>query len=613
MNTKSTSKRFSPLHIVALVCAFLIFAAIVATTVIIIVNATKNEEFDYLKSDLSKYITLTEEDYSTITGKLDIAKDREVDFEHQILKLVASQKNKDSASDKQNGNVTITAGDEVELYYRGYVIGEDGEKEYLDGMTNIAASSLSATTLEIGGGSFIPGFELALIGKTADQFPTLEDYIVKSETDSETTLGDVLDGTETDSTQYGYIVVTYSRSPLSTNPYSGVVTEGTSESGTVLLNMNDETAVNELLGEGFYNILTTNKAHYKLDGANIFPNTSSSETYDDHHEVDLDGTTYRYTSFKINFAFRDAFEDDAVKAAAEIEVQFPYNYSSEELAGKTAYFQIYVDTVTEYGYSYNDTDNYAADLTDETFLSAIITKALEDDDAEITVDELAEKYADKTTVYEQYLQYIRDESAKDYDKSYKAALKQQILDCLVDKVTGKEDFDSEKIYAIAGFDKKYNDNLISFRESYESYKSNYSSYIPSDYSIEDYAEDMLEIEDGYKWQDGVKDVTRDTYVERMIVYSILKAKVSDYKDKYDARYAALCAELSDEYKESYCEENDIDLDDMTPQEKEKVDDAVDSYLYELGYDYIIERTYYELVIDWVLENADLTGITVFEY
>lgn len=267
----------------------------------------------------------------------------------------------------------------------------------------------------------------------------------------------------------------------------------------------------------------------------------------------------------------------------------------------------------QYGYSYSDTDNYAADLTDTDFLSAIITKALEDDDAEITVDELAEKYAEKTNVYERYLQYIKDESDKDYEKSYKSALKQQILDCLVDKVTGKEGFDSEKIYAIAGFDKKYNDNLISFRESYESYKSNYSSYISSDYSIEDYAEDMLEIEDGYKWQDGVKDDTRDTYVERMIVYSILKAKVSDYEDKYDARYAALCAELSDEYKESYCEENDIDLDDMTPQEKEKVDDAVDSYLYELGYDYIIERTYYELVIDWVLENADLTGITVFEY
>lgn len=609
MNTKSTSKRLSPLHIVALVCAFLIFAAIVATTVIIIVNATKNEEFDYLKSDLSHYVTLTEEDYKTITGELDVSAERDVDFEHAILTLIASQKNKDTATDKKNGDVTITAGDVVDLYYRGYVLDKDGNKDYLDGMTNIVSSSLSTTALEIGGGSFIPGYELKLIGKKANEFPTLDDYILKSEKDSKTTLKDVLEGTETDSTKYGYIVVTYTRYPLSTNKYSGVVSEGTSENGTVLLNMTDKTAVDELLGEGFWDVLDTNKEHYKLDGENIFPNTSSSETYDDYQEATLDGTAYRYKSFKINFAFRDAFEDATVKAAAEIEVKFPVDYSSEDLAGKTAYFQIYVDTVTEYGYSYNGNDNYEADLTDTAFLSAIITKALEDDDAEITVEELAEKYSDKANVYEQYLQYLRDEAQEEYDEAYKNALKQQILDYLVDTVTGKEGFDYGKIYAIAGFDKKYEENLISFRDSYDSYKENYSSYIPADYSIEDYAEDMLEIENGYEWQNGVKKVTADTYVEKMVVYTILKKEIPDYEDKYDARYAALCAELSDEYKESYCDSKDIDLDDMTPAEEEQVREAVDEYLAELGYDYIIERTYYELVIDWVLENSNLDGIT----
>ena len=121
-----------------------------------------NGEFDYLTSDLSKYITISASDYKNYKASLDIAKPRDIDVDVTILNLLASKKGDALNEGKSYTYGNVSAGDIVSIYYRGYLKDKDGNEKFVDNMCNFGNEK--PAELEIGSNSFIPGFELDMVG-----------------------------------------------------------------------------------------------------------------------------------------------------------------------------------------------------------------------------------------------------------------------------------------------------------------------------------------------------------------------------------------------------------------------------------------------------------------
>ena len=64
-----------------------------AVAIYLIVDSSRNDKrFDYLTSNLSRYVSFSEDDYKNYKLEIDIAKPHEIDVEVAILNLLASDK-----------------------------------------------------------------------------------------------------------------------------------------------------------------------------------------------------------------------------------------------------------------------------------------------------------------------------------------------------------------------------------------------------------------------------------------------------------------------------------------------------------------------------------------
>ena len=587
MSKNNILKRLSPIHIVSLICAAVILVTVVVSSIFYIGNEVKNSkrEFDYTKETLTDYITLG--DYENLTVTPEYSKIRDVDVKSEILNLVAGEKNYSSAENASYNTATkITVGDVVNLYYRGYVLDENNERNYMDGMTNLINSTyatMKAYSLPIGADTFIPGFSLALDGKTVGDYPVMN----------------AVRGGNVDNTMIAF--VTYTRYPVTTNQYSGVETQGTVETATAaLVDLTlGKDKIDATFGAGFYEMLVGNgvavgeKDHIaaaKADGENVITNTTKGL-----RAVTAEGVDYKYTKIAVEYTMAANYYENY----QPIEVEFPENYSSKDLAGKTAYFQIIIESVKEYGFTVGE-GNVEVTLSDVATVNTILEKALEDNDdfneylAGLTEEEKTVGY------YDLYTQYLFHKDAEDNAMKNENALYQAIVDAIVDSTTVKADHPD--------LEDKYNASLISFRQSYAESGSGYAT-------IEEYAEEVIggehyvtvgEGEDAVKifdWKAAVKQLAVDYYTERMAIHQIIKDKNLNTGDAYDKAYAKVCDDYSEEYKRTYCKSNGIDIDNMTAQEEQKVDEAVRNYLQSnLGYEYLTDRAYYQLVFDYLTEK-----------
>ena len=145
-----------------------VIAAILALSVILLFAAglvaviNNTRVFDYMDADLSKYITLLPEDYKGLSFNLDFDEIGESDVQRRINKLLCQNKNDKPLYDGASViNMPITLGDVVKIYYRGYTVDENGNETEIESGTNLFGDLYE---LEVGSGSFIPGFEEGLIG-----------------------------------------------------------------------------------------------------------------------------------------------------------------------------------------------------------------------------------------------------------------------------------------------------------------------------------------------------------------------------------------------------------------------------------------------------------------
>lgn len=268
------------------------------------------DSFDYLTSDLSKYIELNPEEYKNFNLQLQIM---EPDYESEVNNLMLSilSSAKGSALTENTEGRPIGAGDVVNIRYRGYLFDENGEIVEYENMTNLGGST---TALTVGSMNFVQGFELSLIGLVPTDYPKF----VK-----------ITEGKVTDLSENGVVYVNYS------------VTEGTSSVSKSGIRIELSSDIDKKYGAGFEEMLK--KLTVGGEGCGF--------------SVDLNGETLTYADLKVVFATECEVDPFTIK------VRFPYNYGNEDLNNKEAFFEIYIDSV-----SYYET----ATLTDE-LLKDLIT------------------------------------------------------------------------------------------------------------------------------------------------------------------------------------------------------------------------------------------------
>ena len=269
------------------------------------------DSFDYLTSDLSQYIKVDASKYKNFDLQVQIMEpDYESEVDNLMLSILSSAKG--SAVTENTEGRPIGAGDVVNLRYRGYILGENGEKIEYEGMSNLAGST---TALTIGSMSFVAGFELSLVGKVPSDYPKFDK---------------ITDGKLSELSENAVVYVSYS------------VTQGTSSVSKSGVRIELNSDVDKKFGTGFSEML--NKLTIGGEGCTF--------------SVELDGKTVSYADLKATFA------TECETNPLTINVTFPYNYGNEDLNNKEAFFEIYIDSVGYYE---------TATLTDE-LLKEMITK-----------------------------------------------------------------------------------------------------------------------------------------------------------------------------------------------------------------------------------------------
>ena len=300
-NNKNIKKMFAMLALVAIVLSMML-------SVTACKKKKKEVTFDYSTSDLSEYLYVPENLYKNYSVKINIPEITDFDVEEQIVKLLCKNKITPDGPIYSLPNVVISAGDVANIYYRGYTE-EDGIKSYFDGGCNFADQY---TSLEIGSGTFVPGFESGLIGKSKVGYATMT-KVTKGSVESCDIIG-----------------ITYSVTRA----------DGTSERAkTVLVDLSDST-LDERWGEGF-----TEYFQNKLIDSNVTIATGEGEDKGLTVPTVCKNTTGTdvYFNIKINVACRVSDGEKLV-----IPAYFPENYQAEDLRGKTGYFEVYIIDVKDY-------------------------------------------------------------------------------------------------------------------------------------------------------------------------------------------------------------------------------------------------------------------------
>ena len=359
---ENTGKKFniSESKLALVITAGILVLAILVSSAIFLINAIKNEAwFNYLKADLDKYVEVSG-DYKDFTVNLDIAKPKDIDVDVAIMSLLNS--NKDSAKWREisvGSKFTLGVGDAVDIYYRGYLLDEDGKEIAVDGMSNFGDAN--PYTLVLGSGSFVPGFEYNMVGLN------IEDTNVFTTIKTGKPFFD----------QIAY--VSYTRTIGGDNNTKVTVTNA-----RIDLSRED---IDAEYGKNFKDTIL---------GLDIGTKVTLPSK--------LDGKDYFYTDLVVNFVTKCETKHFTV------ECYFPYDYSKEDLRNETAYFEVYVNKVKDY------TD--VPEFNDE-----FINKLAEEEKLGVTLDvlntyegaNLVEKYyayANKTLMdayEEEYNTLLREE------------------------------------------------------------------------------------------------------------------------------------------------------------------------------------------------------------
>ena len=347
----------------------IVFAAVAAVGILtscvfaLLPTLTKEKDINYLKDDLSKYVYVPYELYNNYTVNIELPTVTDKDVEYEILELLCTHKITPDTPVTNIPGITVGAGDVANIYYRGYLLEEDGSKSYFDGGCNFTDSIYG---LEIGSGSFIPGFEYNLLGANQKDYATMEKI-----TSGNTEMGDLV-----------YLT------------YSVYYADGqASLTKTALVDLSDP-KLDETWGVGF-------SAYLNAPGGFTIGEQFATGGGDDKkltvESVREGGGTDLYFDMSISSAYRISTDKDKLI----VEAYFPYNYGQESLDGKTAYFEVYIKSV----------QNYEVPEFNDEFITEKV---------KMTAEDLAEYHGE--TLTEKYRDYTKSVLEEGYDESVRTVV-----------------------------------------------------------------------------------------------------------------------------------------------------------------------------------------------
>ena len=509
-----------------------IVAAVVALAIIIvgiIILANRDKSFDYNKAKLSKYVYVPEEMYKGYNVTINIPEITDADVEEEIIKIQCANKITPEGPIYSMSGVEISAGDVVSLYYRGYTL-ENGVKKYFDGGCNFGESDTSKIELEVGSGTFVSGFESGLIGESGVGKAKLE----------RATSGKVQNN---DIVSLTYSVIRAGGESL--------------KNQTVLIDLSDPT-VDDRWGRGFSEYLIGQT----IDTENKFATGNGGDKYFAVNTVS-EGMTGQdiYLDMSINVACRVTLGEKV-----EIEAKFPHDYTSEDLAGKTGYFEVYIQGVRDYGTpEFNDT---------------FITETLK-----FTAEDLS-GYQGETLV-EKYKGYIKDILNAERNAEIKYAIEDsfwaQLMDCAEFKKLPEREVE-----------KHYTSALVDLTEMFD---GGYNSYYTD---IDSFARTYLELSSTADWRAFLRQEAEQSVKQRLAFYYIVQTEdlyTSD--DEYAEIYEYVFEEHLQEYLDYYnITENASNYDEQVAYAKQIV---AETY----GQEYWDECVLYDYVIAEMISRANV--------
>lgn len=525
----------SAIAIIATSAVILLIGIIVGT--VFLVDAIKSDKFfDYLESDLTDYISFSETDYKNYKLEIDIAKPRPMDVDVAILNLLASDKSEKPLNDGAmiTSAVTVTPGDVVHIWYRGYLRDDDGKEISVSGMCNF--SGTAASELAIGSGQFVPGFELNLVGVNTANYPKFEK---------------ITEG-EIKATQFAY--VSYSRLVEGGNEKTDKKT-----ASYLRIDLSDET-LDTTYGAGF---------REQVLSATIGENGKKS------FAVTLDGKTHNYTDLIVNFV------TECEVNPLVVECYFPYDYSTTNLRNETAYFEVYINGVVEYD---------CPEFTDEYVLKKVNEK-----NSVITEAELME--LEGATPTEKYRTYAKNYLDEAYEENYKAMLEDAMWDHYLAKATVKK-YPGIKVDAIYKEyeDDVYYQFEQTGGSVQDSYTGEYNTYEDIDEFAVAYL--GLTYSQDKDWKKVLYTMSENLVKERLVLYYLIQVEdIKITSEMFETELAAVKQEYVDEYLKQYLEYEEKTREDYTDEEYEKFVEERKAELFDY-YDeeYFKETTYYEIAL-----------------
>ena len=539
--------------------AIIITAAVVALVLLVLgiittVDYVKNDKgFDYLKSDLSKYIEFSDE-YKGFDLNVDIAEPRDIDIKITILNMLRDDKPKEAWL-SGTANCVINPGDVVYIWYRGYLIGEDGEPVEYDGMCNFDDKEPHA--LEIGSNGFVPGFELGLLGK----------YTGETAKFDKITVGKVTEG------NIAYITYTktvYKEDGTTTDTKTVVDSDNPKR---IILS---DSTVDETYGAGFVEKISSLNIGAKAD-----------------FEVEINGKKVKYTDLKVDFVTDCETPAEGEKTPYLIDCYFPYDYGAAELRNMDARFEVYIEKADFY---YEDTPEF----NDE-----YLKKKIEDKEIAVTLEKLDEYEGD--TLVDKYMAYAEELMQKLYEAEYNSLVEKAIWEYY-----GK--IAKVKKYPTAKVDEVYYDYAIELQNIYYAnggrIQNSYGYYDTYD-NLNDYANAYLGINSSSEyyylgkeaWKYSVYDMAEEYVKERLILYYVLRADGSlPSKEAIAEEVEIIKQEYLDEYVDQYLENEDKTKEDY-PGEKwdefmKEREKEIFSYYDDAHFE---ERAYYSLASDIIVK------------
>ena len=556
---ETAKKKFSitPINLALIITSIILVGVLIAVGIVLLVDFVKKDKgFDYMKSNLSKYVEFTE-DYKNFKINVDIAKPHDVDVDVAILNLLAADRNNDPENGgkfltKDNSeNAIVGVGDEVQIWYRGYLIGEDGEEIVVTGMSNFGNTTeqVEKNRIMIGSGKFITNFELELVGVN------LEDC-VKFE---KITTGQVKEN------QVAYL------------NFERVTGEGSEVKKTTETNVRVDLAtdIDAEFGEGFKEkLLKLAVGGPKLDVI-----------------TKKDGKTITYYDLTVSFVTE--CENDPII----VETYFPYDYSQANLRNEKAIFEVYLDGFVDYKCEYEE-------LTEE-----YITKKLEKKELSVTLDELNE-FEGKDLV-EKYYAFAKDAIWKLYEKEYKDLVE----DAAWSHIQSLAKVNKYPVYKVEEIYESYVDDVFyQFTSTGGMVQNNYTGTSQTYSTLDTYAPAYLGLgsNSDITWREYLYSMAESLVKERLIMFYLMREEgFAPSEEDFDKLFAETRDEYIETYIQQYLDYEGKTREDYTDAEYEEFVRERKSEIFSYYDDqYFEEITYYNILVEHITAWEGIEIVTL---